>query len=280
MLRAISAVAVLLVFIAFGIPLQWISVKLGLPSKRWIPVAFHKTCVRMFGLRMTVRGKPAVERPLLLISNHSSWLDIVVLSSILPVVFIAKSEIARWPLFGLFAKLQRTIFVDRARRQETLSVNRLIAARLSEGDPVVLFGEGTESDGNLVLPFRSALLGVFQEALGAQGGGYLQPVSVAYTRLQGIQMGRQHRPVAARYGKMNLPSHIKRVLREGAIDLVVTFGQPIQVGPGADRKSLAHSAETAVRRMTSAALAGRDPAPPRPIPSTDLAGVSLPAESR
>jgi 1-acyl-sn-glycerol-3-phosphate acyltransferase len=70
MLRAISAVAVLLVFIAFGIPLQWISVKLGLPSKRWIPVAFHKTCVRMFGLRMTVRGKPAVERPLLLIYNH------------------------------------------------------------------------------------------------------------------------------------------------------------------------------------------------------------------
>jgi 1-acyl-sn-glycerol-3-phosphate acyltransferase len=89
MLRAISAVAVLLVFILFGIPLQWISVKLGLPSKRWIPVVFHKLCVRMFGLRMTVRGRPAAERPLLLVSNHSSWLDIVVLSSILPVVFIA-----------------------------------------------------------------------------------------------------------------------------------------------------------------------------------------------
>lgn len=279
MLRAISAVTVLLLFIVFGIPLQWISVKLGLPTKRWIPVLFHKLCVHMFGLRMTVRGRPTAERPLLLVSNHSSWLDIVVLSSILPVVFIAKSEIARWPLFGLFAKLQRTIFVDRARRQETLAVNRMIASRLAEGDPVVLFGEGTESDGNLILPFRSALLGVFQEALGEQGGGFLQPVSVAYTRLQGIPMGRQHRPVAARYGKMNLPSHIKRVLREGAIDVAVTFGQPIKVGPGTDRKALAHSTEAAVRRMTSAALAGRD-TPLKPISSADSAGVSLSAESR
>jgi 1-acyl-sn-glycerol-3-phosphate acyltransferase len=279
MLRAISAITVLLLFIVFGIPLQWISVKLGLPTKRWIPVLFHKLCVHMFGLRMTVRGSPATERPLLLVSNHSSWLDIVVLSSILPAVFIAKSEIARWPLFGQFAKLQRTIFVDRARRQETLAVNRMIASRLAEGDPVVLFGEGTESDGNLILPFRSALLGVFQEALGDQGGGFLQPVSVAYTRLQGIPMGRQHRPVAARYGKMNLPSHIKRVLREGAIDVAVTFGQPIKVGPGTDRKALAHSTETAVRRMTNAALAGRD-TPLKPISSADSTDVSLPAESR
>jgi 1-acyl-sn-glycerol-3-phosphate acyltransferase len=92
-------------------------------------------------------------------------------------------------------------------------------------------------------------------------------------------MGRQHRPVAARYGKMNLPSHIKRVLREGAIDVAVTFGQPIKVGPGTDRKSLAHSTEAAVRRMTSAALAGRD-TPLKPISSVDSTGVSLPAESR
>jgi 1-acyl-sn-glycerol-3-phosphate acyltransferase len=280
MLRTISAVALLAIFIVFAIPLQWISLKLGLPSQRWIPLAFHKFSARMMGVRVQVRGLPAAERPLLLVSNHSSWLDIVVLSSVLPVVFIAKSEIARWPLFGLFAKLQRSVFVDRAKRQETRNVNRTIAARLANGDPVVLFGEGTAGDGNLVRPFRSALLGALRDALGEQGRGSVQPVSVAYTRLQGIPMGRQHRPVAARYGKMNLPAHIKRVLREGAIDVAVTFGVPVKVGSNADRKLLARSTEAAVRHMTVAALAGREMAPKKPIPSAHSTGVSLPAERR
>lgn len=280
MIRSVSAVTLLLAFIVVAIPLQWISLKLGLPSRRWIPLGFHKFCVRMFGLRVSVRGLPAPERPLLLISNHSSWLDIVVLSSVLPVVFIAKSEIARWPLFGLFARLQRSVFVDRAKRQETREVNRAIAARLAEGDPVVLFGEGTASDGNLIRPFRSALLGALRDALGEQGRGSVQPVSVAYTRLQGIPMGRQHRPVAACYGDMNLLSHLKRVLREGAIDVVVSFGAPFEVQPGMDRKLLARSTEDAVRRMTAAALAGREVALPGPVSSADSANVSLAAESR
>ena len=280
MMRSVSAVTLLVAFIVVAIPLQWISLKLGLPSRRWIPLGFHKFCVRMFGLRVSVRGLPAPERPLLLISNHSSWLDIVVLSSVLPVVFIAKSEIARWPLFGLFAKLQRSVFVDRAKRQETREVNRTIAARLAEGDPVVLFGEGTASDGNLIRPFRSALLGALRDALGEQGRGSVQPVSVAYTRLQGIPMGRQHRPVAACYGDMNLLSHLKRVLREGAIDVVVSFGVPFEVEPGVDRKLLARSTEDAVRRMTAAVLAGREVARPGPVSSADSANVSLTAESR
>jgi lyso-ornithine lipid O-acyltransferase len=280
MLRTIPAVALLAVFVVFAIPLQWISLKFGLPSQRWIPLAFHKFSTRMLGLRVHVRGLPAAERPLLLVSNHSSWLDIVVLSSVLPVVFIAKSEIARWPLFGLFAKLQRSVFVNRTKRQETRNVNRTIASRLANGDPVVLFGEGTAGDGNLVRPFRSALLGALRDALGEQGRGSVQPVSVAYTRLQGIPMGRQHRPVAAWYGDMNLLSHLKRVLREGAIDVVVTFGVPFEVEPGVDRKSLARSTENAVRRMTVAALAGRAPAHSEAVSPGDSTGVSLAAESR
>jgi 1-acyl-sn-glycerol-3-phosphate acyltransferase len=280
MIRTVFAVTLLLAFIVVAIPLQWISLKLGLPSRRWIPVGFHKFCIRMFGLRVKVRGLPASERPLLLVSNHCSWLDIVVLSSILPVVFIAKSEIANWPLFGLFAKLQRSVFVDRGKRQETREVNRTIASRLAEGDPVVLFGEGRASDGNLVLPFRSALFGALGDALGEHGHGFVQPVSLAYTRLQGIPMGRQHRPVAARYGHMNLVSHLKRVLSEGAIDVVVSFGAPFNVEPGVDRKALARASENAVRRMTVAALSGRELGLSEPDSPSDSADVSLTAESR
>jgi len=284
MIRVTFALLVMAAVSLIGIPLQWISLKLRLPSRRWIPWLFHNICRRMFGVRVSVRGAPAGERPLLLVSNHCSWLDIIVLSSIVPVVFIAKSEIERWPLFGLFAKLQRSVFVDRSRRRDTGKVNNVIAARLAEGDPVVLFGEGTASDGNLVLPFRSALLGALKETLGEQGRGHVQPVSVAYTRLQGIPMGRQHRPVAACYGDVNLVKHLKRVLREGAIDVTVSFGVPLEVEPATDRKQLARLTEDAVRRMTSSALAGREPL--RGAPATlgdsmgEMAGVSLTAESR
>jgi 1-acyl-sn-glycerol-3-phosphate acyltransferase len=280
MIRTPLAVLVMAAVSVIGIPLQWISLKLNLPTQRLIPLLFHRIAAPMIGLRIEVRGAPAEERPLLLVSNHSSWLDIVVLSSILPVVFIAKSEIARWPLFGLFAKLQRSVFVDRSKRQATGDVNRTIASRLGGGDPVVLFGEGRASDGNRVLPFRSALLGALKDALGEEGRGFVQPVSVAYTRLQGVPMGRQFRPVAAWYGNMNLVAHLKRVVSEGAIDVTVTFGVPLEVQPGVDRKLLARATEDAVRRMTSAALSGRPLTAPAPISLGNPATVSLPGKSR
>ncbi len=280
MIRTLVALFVMAIVTAIGIPLQWISLKLNLPTQRLLPLVFHRIAAPMLGVRVTVRGTPSDERPLLLVSNHSSWLDIVVLSSILPVVFIAKSEIAGWPLFGLFAKLQRSIFVNRSRRQETGEVNRAIASRLAGGDPVVLFGEGKASDGNRVLPFRSALLGALKDALGGNGRGHVQPVSIAYTRLHGVPMGRHFRHVAAWYGDISLPGHLKRVVREGAIDAVVTFGTPVQVEPGTDRKLLARTTEEAVRRMTIAALSGREPSPASPVSPANPGAVSLPAESR
>src|ERR1700693_2641104 len=172
-----------------GVPLQWLSLKLGLPLRRLVPLWFHRIVLALLGVKVTIRGVPAAQRPLLFVSNHGPWLDIPVLSSITPLVFVAKSEIAGWPLFGLFAKLQRSVFVDRARRHLTAEVNRDIASRLAGGDPVVLFGEGTSSDGNQVLPFRSALFGAARDALAEAehcGRVLIQPLSVAYTRLHGL----------------------------------------------------------------------------------------------
>ncbi len=195
--------------------------------------------------------------------------------------FIAKSEVARWPLFGLFAKLQRTVFVDRSKRHATVEVNREIAARLSEGDPVVLFGEGTAGDGNRVLPFRTALLGAMYHALGEHGRAFLQPVSVAYTRLHGIPMGRQHRAIAAWHGHISLVPHLVRVIRIGAIDVVVTFGAPVALEASTDRKALALSLEQAVRRMHGAALADGGEIAHVSKPLQGASGpVSLVAETR
>ncbi len=204
-------------------------------------------------------GAPADKRPLLIVANHSSWLDITIITSLAPVVFVAKSEIARWPFFGLLARLQRTVFVERDRRQKTGEVNAQIAQRLAEGDPVLLFGEGTAGDGNRVLPFRTALIGAARDAIAAAGHAqvWIQPLSIAYVSQQGVALGRHLRPRAAWYGKMRLTAHIGAIVRSGAMDVSVTWGEPIPYDGAADRKVLARQLESAVRSATVMALHGK-----------------------
>ena len=242
----------------FVVPLQWLALKFNLPYLRTLPVWFHRTLLKTLSIKVEIIGEPSPrDRPLLFVSNHNSWLDILVLGSTVPLVFIAKSEIANWPLFGTFARLQRSIFVDRAKRHGTGQVNQSIAKTLSAGDPVVLFGEGTSSDGNRVLPFRSALLGGLRDAMEENGRGFVQPVSIAYRKFHGIPMGRQNREVASWYGDMDLVPHLLRVLREGAIDVTVAFGKVLEVAHEDDRKILSRNVESAVRRLNSLSLAGR-----------------------
>src|SRR5205814_4432523 len=120
---------------------QWISVALKLPTRRSIPVLYHRVVCALIGVRIRQIGERVREHPLLVVANHCSWLDISVISATAPVVFVAKREVASWLVFGLLAKLQRSVFVDRDRRHKTGEVNAEIAQRLGEGDPVVLFGE-------------------------------------------------------------------------------------------------------------------------------------------
>ncbi|MGU3495248.1 lysophospholipid acyltransferase family protein [Xanthobacteraceae bacterium A53D] len=241
-----------------GLPLQWLSLSLGLPSRRWIPTLYHRILLRLIGVRVRIIGAPATERPLLILANHVSWLDICVVGSLTPLFFVAKSEVAGWPLIGLLAKFQRTVFVDRNRRSATGSVNQEIATRLGEGDPVVLFAEGTSSDGNRVLPFRTALVGAVREAFATAGSMTVQPLAVTYVRVQGLPMGRRHRPLAAWYGDMDLAPHLLAVLRHGAIDVEVRYGQPMALDGDHDRKSVTRAAEAEVRLLHGRAIAGRD----------------------
>jgi lyso-ornithine lipid O-acyltransferase len=137
-------------------------------------------------------------------------------------------------------------------------VNAQIAQRLAEGDPVLLFGEGTAGDGNRVLPFRTALIGAARDAIASAGNDrvWIQPLSIAYVSQQGISLGRHLRPRAAWYGKMKLIDHIGKIVRTGAVDVSVTWGEPIPYDGAIDRKILARQLESAVRRTTVAALRG------------------------
>jgi 1-acyl-sn-glycerol-3-phosphate acyltransferase len=260
MIRALLIAAFFLVMTPLLISIQWLLDRLGLPGWGFVCSNYYRTLRALLRIRVHVNGTPVRDRAVLFVSNHVSWADIVVFGSILPVAFIAKREVRAWPLIGITAQIQRTVFVDRSRRHQAAVAVGEIVSRLHGGTPVVLFAEGTSSDGNRVLPFRSALLGAVEHAAAhgaADGGIVIQPMSICYTALHGIPMGRQHRPLAAWYGDLDFVPHVKDFIARGAVDAVVTYGEPVAVGSGSDRKALTRRLESAVRSSVVAMLRGR-----------------------
>lgn len=272
-LRAAAVLSALTVITLPMIPVQWAAMRFSGGLKRRLPVVWHRMACAIVGIRVTEIGRAAGDRPLLITANHVSWLDITVLGSRMPLSFVAKSEVASWPVFGLFAKLQRSVFVDRERRSATARTASELGARLAEGDAMVLFAEGTSNSGNEVLPFRSALIGAARHALaGEDGEMWIQPLALAYTHLHGLPMGRQFRPHVAWYGDMEMVPHFMNVVRQGAVDVAVVWGEPIRVRPDMDRKTLTRLLEDEVRRLAGNVRAGHPPAGP------DLPPAALPAD--
>ena len=237
-------------------PVQMLIVKTGFGNPAVIPQFWHRIVLAALGVRVTVHGRLAAERPLMLASNHISWTDILAISSIAKVCFISKSELGRWPIFGTLGRLQRTVFIERQRRRSSGVQASEIARRLAAGDVMVLFAEGSTSDGNIIMPFKSTLFGAAEIATRTHAleKVWIQPVAVSYLRLHGMPMGRQHRWLAAWIGDMDLIPHLMAILREGAIDFAIHFGEPAEFNGESDRKLVTRKMEDEVRRMMSTAL--------------------------
>jgi 1-acyl-sn-glycerol-3-phosphate acyltransferase len=146
--------------------------------------------------------------------------------------------------------------VERTRRSATGQVADAINQRLAQGDALLLFPEGTSHDGNRVLPFKSALLGAAEARLAGGAHVKVQPVSVAFTGLHGIPMGRENRPLFAWYGDMEMVPHLWEALLAGPLDVEVRFHEPLSLDR-MDRKALAAKAQEIVQAGQSEALAGR-----------------------
>jgi 1-acyl-sn-glycerol-3-phosphate acyltransferase len=241
------------------ISIQWLLGKLRLPGWGFISCNYYRVLARLLRLRVRVVGTPLRDRPVLFVSNHVSWLDIVAIGAIQPVAFVAKSEVRKWPLVGVTAEMQRTVFVDRRKRHQTGDAVAQMVDRLKGGTPVVLFAEGTSSDGNRVLPFRSALLGAVEMAArhGGVPGLMIQPMAVAYTTNLGIPMGHQRRPCAAWYGDLDFMPHIRTLIADTALDAVISFGEPVAADAGLTRKAMTQALEQETRRMMAETLRGK-----------------------
>lgn len=262
---SLRASAVLASFFGFTLPLmpiQTLLLKVSPSAARHFPNWYHKNVCRILGITLTIDGAVVEDKPVLLVCNHTSWLDIPVLSALAPVSFVAKLEVGSWPFVSALARLQRSVFVDRTRRQATGDAATEIMGRLKQGDTIVLFAEGTSSDGNRVLPFKTSLFGaVFGQSQGkgdqATPDIVVQTAAVVYTHVRGVPLGRAERPRIGWYGDMEMTSHAWGVLKSGPITVTIKVGPPVPLSEFKDRKDLALKTERAVRSAVLGILRGR-----------------------
>jgi len=250
-IRILLAVLFIAVVTLMFLPLQVLLLKFRLPWQNRLPRQWHRLALWALGVRVTAHGAPSPERPLLIVANHASWLDILALGSIADVTYVAKAEVRDWPVFGLLARLQRSIFIEREQPRKTQVQANDMAERLNEGDIVVLFPEGTTSDGNGLLPIKSSLFAAATAAAAHSPSGtvHVQPVAIAYTRVHGMPMGHYNRPLAAWPGDVELMPHLLGVLKEGALDVEISFGTPVDVTTTTNRKILSAEAEGQIYHM-------------------------------
>jgi lyso-ornithine lipid O-acyltransferase len=253
-------------------PVQWLALALNLPLAANLPRWYHGWSCWIFGMNIVVRGKPSPTHPTLFVSNHSSYFDILILGSLFNCSFIAKADMIEWPLVGQLAKLQRSIFVDR-KPANVGEHSDEIARRLKAGDSLVLFAEGTTSDGNRILPFKSSLLSVAEQAP-AELNLTIQPVSIIATRLDGMPLGRSMRSLYAWYGDMPLAPHVWAAMKAGRLTIEVEFHEPFYAH-GMSRKQITALCEDTVERGVVRAVTGRAPADEQPAAELAIEGDEI-----
>jgi 1-acyl-sn-glycerol-3-phosphate acyltransferase len=254
-LRAVSRLVLAAVWTLPSIPVQAALLALPGHGNMAFGAFYHRVLCRILGLRVRVVGQAAQGGKVLFLSNHSSWLDIPVLGGVLGAPFVSKADVGEWPVVGLIARLGRTVFVSRTRGR-TGEEAAGMRERLMAGDSLVLFPEGTSSDGGRVLPFRSAFLGV------AEMSKLVQPVSVVYDRLGGLPVARRDRAHFAWYGDMEIGSHFWRLARRSGGGVTVLLHDPVDPHAFPNRKVLTLAVE---RVVAEGAATLRQNRPSRPL---------------
>jgi 1-acyl-sn-glycerol-3-phosphate acyltransferase len=236
--RAIRRAAMILLWTLPSLLIQTVLVVLPGRGKVLFARLYWAGFARLLGLKVRVIGEPTTggARPVVYVSNHSSWVDVPVLGGQLDACFIAKSEVSRWPVVSTIARLGRSVFVSR-RRGATVSERDSMRGRLARGDNLILFPEGTTSDGSRVMPFRSTF---FALAEGARPP-LIQPISVVYDRLAGLPAGRACRPLFAWYGDMDIASHFWRLAQHRGLRVTVLLHAALDPAAFPDRKALSRA---------------------------------------
>jgi len=220
-----------------------------------LKIYFYKRLLKLIGFQVHTHGTIATAAPVFFVANHTSYLDIPVLGSLLPASFIAKAEVASWPLFGFMAKLLGTVFIERRSiraKQQRDTLTEHLAARQN----LILFPEGTSTDGQMVLPFKSTLFSAIETA--AKDIPILvQPVSIGCTAIDGLPMTQNLRHFYTWFGDMTLMPHLWQAFKCNRLTIHVVFHTPINVHDVPDRKKLAALSHQAVSEGIEHCVTGR-----------------------
>jgi 1-acyl-sn-glycerol-3-phosphate acyltransferase len=277
---AIRAGLILILVVLWSAPLiliQAVLLRLRAGNAQAIPRLWHRGILKLLNLKADQIGVIAGPSPILFAANHVSWLDAIVLGSLINGSFVVKHEVAEWPVLGLLAKLQRTLFIER-RWRRTKDDRDLMIERLREGSNLFTFPEGTSSDGFRVLPFKSA----FFVLAAAQHRGrplLVQPVSIGYRKLNHMPVARRTMPVFAWVGDENFVRHLWRYLQAGPGEVVVEFHAPVTLDQFPSRKELAQHCRTVIMQGINDIHGGRGQGR-RAVPPHALSDGAQPSNSQ
>jgi 1-acyl-sn-glycerol-3-phosphate acyltransferase len=230
LLRSVFTLAcILLIIVLMGV--TW---GLGMRrATRAIMQGAFRISALVLGIRVRTEGQLAPSRPLIVVSNHFSYLDLFVIGSIIPAAFTPKSEIRSWPLIGFMCRAAGCLFIDR-RASKTLENKHMLEKALAAGDIISLFPEGTTSDGTGLLPFKSAFF-----SLAEHSDIEVQPLSVVYTRLNGKPIQAEDLATVGWYGDSYFFPHVAHYMRQKGVDATLVFHAPVRASDFASRKALA-----------------------------------------
>jgi 1-acyl-sn-glycerol-3-phosphate acyltransferase len=203
--------------------------RLTQPERNERVTRWARQMLRILGIELRLRGAPPESGPVLLVANHISWLDIVVMHAARHCRFVSKSDVEHWPLVGTLATAAGTLYITRESRRDAMRVVHHMAASLRAADVLAVFPEGTTSDGREILPFHANLL---QAAISA--GAPVQPVALSF-----IDAATGRISFAASYvGDDWLAGSLWRTLTAPPLAAVVAFGEP-QQAQGRERRAWA-----------------------------------------
>jgi 1-acyl-sn-glycerol-3-phosphate acyltransferase len=253
-LRALAFVLAMTGAFVVFVPVQWLAHRRGWAMRRGIQTGFCRTMCKIIGIEVCEEGRLPGDRPRFVVANHVSWTDIIALASRYPLVFLAKREVAFWPVLGFLARLQGTIFVDRGNRRAIPLVNAALAERLRRGEDVVVFAEGTSSDGSGLLKFNASHFAMLTGLAEDGAAPILAPAAIVYAAKK--PQGEERFDVGW-YGDMTFLPHLWSLMKRGGAKCHILWGEAVDPRAG-DRKALAEATERRVRALLEGAFAERD----------------------
>jgi 1-acyl-sn-glycerol-3-phosphate acyltransferase len=232
---------VILVCLIYG-PIHWVLSKVHRPLGFWWGRFLLSSWRRSLGHKLIIKGELSRAKPTLFVANHSSYVDILVLGTFVPARFVAKKEVAKWPFIGWLSTIQGSVYIDRSRNAIAEGADKLMNC-IEQGESLILFPEGTTSDGCRILPFGSSFFDV-----AIKKNLVVQPITIAYAGWDGLPMPRFMRKMCGWFSPdVDMLSHLWSLVQWGTIQVVVHLHSPLKADEFASRKDLAETSFQAVQ---------------------------------